>query len=116
MDTVNSLNSTSPIQTAVKEAPSLSATNQVAVSQQRSQGFDSVSLSEIKEIVAVANATLQIMNNSLKFRVDEVVEKPIVTVVDQDSGKVVRQLPSEELVRIAHSIESMKGVLFDATI
>ena len=73
-----------------------------------------LSLEKMEQIVQVANATLESANNSLRFQVDDSVKAPIVTVVDQDSGEVIRQLPSEELVRIARSIESMRGVLFDA--
>ena len=72
-----------------------------------------LSAERIAQIAKVANATLEVANNSLRFRIDESVKRPIVSVVDQESGQVIRQLPSEELVRISHSIESMRGILFD---
>jgi uncharacterized FlaG/YvyC family protein len=34
-------------------------------------------------------------------------------VLDTRSGEVIRQLPSEEVVRVAHNIEKLKGLLFD---
>lgn len=69
---------------------------------------------EVGQILEVANAALKSANNSLRFRVDDSIDRPIVTVVDEDSGSVVRQLPSEEIVRIARSIDSMRGVIFDS--
>lgn len=72
-----------------------------------------LSAERIAQIAKVANATLEAANNSLRFRIDESVKRPIVSVVDQESGQVIRQLPSEELVRISQSIESMRGILFD---
>jgi flagellar protein FlaG len=68
---------------------------------------------EMQEVIDVANAALKNANNSLQFQIDESLEQPIVSVVDQDSGEVIRQLPSEEIVRISRSIDSMRGVLFD---
>lgn len=68
----------------------------------------------MKEVIEVANAALKGAENSLRFQIDDSLENPIVTVVDQTSGEIIRQLPSEEIVRIARSIDSMRGVLFDA--
>ena len=69
---------------------------------------------ELKEMLEFANRALEGANNSLRFQFNDSVEVPVVTVVDQSSGQVIRQLPSEEIVRIAESIESMRGVLFDS--
>jgi flagellar protein FlaG len=71
---------------------------------------------EVDKILEVANAALKSANNSLRFRLDDSIDRPIVTVVDEESGSVVRQLPSEEVVRIARSIDSMRGVIFDSIV
>ena len=52
-------------------------------------------------------------SKGLKFSVDEVLDKQIVSVVDKESGEILRQLPSEEIVRAARNIEYMRGILFD---
>jgi len=39
----------------------------------------------------------------------------VITVTDSQTGKVVRQIPFEVVVHVAHSIEKMKGLLFDKT-
>jgi len=36
-----------------------------------------------------------------------------VTVSNLETGQVIRQIPDEVVVRVAHSIEKMKGLLFD---
>jgi flagellar protein FlaG len=74
-----------------------------------------LTMEKMESIIKVANAALDSANNSLRFRLDETLKTPIISVVDQDSGEVIRQLPSEELVRISRSIETMRGVLFDST-
>jgi len=50
---------------------------------------------------------------SLGFSKDPAVNGPVITVTDNDTGKVIRQIPVEVVVRVAHSIEKMKGLLFD---
>jgi len=52
---------------------------------------------------------------NLGFSVDQVMNRPVVVVSDKDSGNVVRQIPAEVVVKVAHSIEQMKGILFDET-
>jgi flagellar protein FlaG len=45
--------------------------------------------------------------------VDEAVGGPVVTVRSAESGEVVRQIPNEVIVRIAHNLEKVKGLLFN---
>jgi len=50
---------------------------------------------------------------SLGFDYDNSLKQAIVTVTDLETGKVVRKIPQEVVIRVAHSIEMMKGLLFD---
>ena len=50
---------------------------------------------------------------ALGFRIDPAVSGAIVTVSNLETGQVIRQIPDEVVVRVAHSIEKMKGLLFD---
>ncbi len=42
---------------------------------------------------------------------DETMNRPVVTVGNTATGEVVRQIPTEVIVKVAHSIEDIKGVL-----
>jgi flagellar protein FlaG len=44
---------------------------------------------------------------------DERIDRPIITVRNLQTGEVVRQIPTEEVVQMAHSIEDIKGLLFN---
>lgn len=57
--------------------------------------------------------SLESAPNNLRFSIDDVSDRIMVTITDEKTGKVVRQLPSEAILRVAHNIESLKGVLFD---
>lgn len=58
------------------------------------------------------NKVLASLSISVQFQIDPGYKDVIVKVVDQDSGKVIRQMPSEDVVRIAKAMDSLKGLLF----
>jgi uncharacterized FlaG/YvyC family protein len=37
----------------------------------------------------------------------------VVTVTDKESGKVINQIPSEAVLKVAHSMTALKGILYD---
>ena len=49
----------------------------------------------------------------LQFSVDERLGRQIVTVLNKETGDVIRQIPGEAVLRVANSIEDLKGILFD---
>ena len=70
-------------------------------------------MDRIREKVRELEAALPKASNSLVFSVDEVLKRPVITVIDKKSGDVVRTLPSDEVIRVVHNIERMKGILFE---
>ncbi len=50
---------------------------------------------------------------NLNFSMDETLGMPIIQVKKQDTGEIVRQIPSEEFVKFAHRLEELKGFLID---
>ena len=69
-------------------------------------------VSDIDRIVSGMNELMSRGENTLNFAVDNRVGRTLITVTDYETGEVVRQLPLESVLRVAHSIENMKGVLF----
>ena len=74
---------------------------------------DTYSIDRIREKVKELEAALPKTSNSLVFQVDEVLKRPVITVIDKNSGEVVRTLPSDEVLRVVHNIDKMKGILFE---
>ena len=68
---------------------------------------------QIQDAVARLNDQMKTMQRDLGFSYDERLNREIVTVRKQSTGEVVRQLPPEVVIRVAHSIEDLKGVLYD---
>lgn len=67
----------------------------------------------LKEISTSLNAEMEIRSKNLKFSVDEVTNRMLVIVSDKESGKVIKQIPSEAVMKAAHSLEALKGLLYD---
>ena len=68
---------------------------------------------KLKQAVSMLNQQVQETNRGLGFRMDEVLNSPVVTVTSAQTGEVVRQIPNEVVIRIAHNIEKVKGMLFN---
>ena len=68
-----------------------------------------------REVVAKAAADIQqfvqSMGRNLSFSVDEVSGYHVVRVVNPTTGELVRQLPSDELLKIARDFERLNNVL-----
>ncbi len=68
----------------------------------------------LQEAVSRLNEQMQSKGRDLSFSIDEKIDRSIVTVRNLKTGELVRQIPTEDMVRLAHSIEDMKGLLFNA--
>ncbi len=68
----------------------------------------------IQEAVARLNEQMQSKGRDLSFSIDEKIDRSIITVRNLKTGELVRQIPTEYMGRLAHSIEDMKGLLFNA--
>jgi len=68
-----------------------------------------------QEVVAKAAKQIQdfvsSMGRNLNFSVDPTTGYHIVTVVNPSTGEVVRQLPTEELIKIAQSLGNVNNAL-----
>jgi flagellar protein FlaG len=64
--------------------------------------------------VASISAFVQGVQRSLDFSVDDTSGEVVVKVTDRDSGEVIRQLPSEEALRLSEQLESLRSLMFEA--
>lgn len=67
----------------------------------------------MQEAVDRLNEQMQSKGRDLSFSIDEKIDRSIITVRNLKTGELVRQIPTEDMVRLAHSIEDMKGLLFN---
>lgn len=65
----------------------------------------------IREAADKLNHQMRIRGRNLNFEIDEETNQIVVTVKDINTGDVIRQIPSEALLRVAHNIDKIKGLL-----
>jgi flagellar protein FlaG len=66
---------------------------------------------------AIEQLNQQVERNGrgLNFAIDERLNRPIITVRSTSTGEVVRTIPTEVVLNVAHNIEDIKGLLLDRT-
>ena len=68
---------------------------------------------ELQEAVGAANEKLLQRGQKLDIGVDEESGTIVIRVSDQKTGEMIRQMPSEEALRITRSIDRLTGILVD---
>lgn len=67
-----------------------------------------VKSAQLSEAVQEVESFLQVQNRNLTFSIDEETSKSVVTVKDSESGDVIRQIPSEEVLKLAERIQELQ--------
>ena len=65
----------------------------------------------VKSAVEKANKVVQASARDIEFSVDNSTNDVVVKVVDQATKQVIRQIPSEEMLRIAQALDHLQGLL-----
>jgi flagellar protein FlaG len=100
-------------------APAASTTqiSQVAIEGFAKKAEVSADLQSLQKSIEASvdrlNAMMKDSGRNLNIGIDKALGGPVVTVRNAESGEVVRQIPNEVVVRMAHSIEAFKGWLHD---
>ena len=62
---------------------------------------------EVKVVVAKLNAQIQSLQRNLSFSVDESSGRTVIRVIDSRTEEVVRQIPSEEVLKLAQQLDAI---------
>lgn len=66
---------------------------------------------DIHEVANELNDMMSLMRKGLAFKVDEHSGQSIVSVLDVDSGDIIRQIPNEEALELAQKLAEVAGSL-----
>lgn len=67
----------------------------------------------LEDAINKLNESAQTRLRDLAFRVDDVSGRAVISVVSSRTGEMVRQIPSEVAIKVAHQIEDALGLFFD---
>ena len=70
----------------------------------------------IEEAIALLNRTLNKSPTKALIHKDEKLNRFVIRSADKSSGEVIREIPSEAILKFARNLEEMKGLLFDKTL
>ncbi|MCC6916200.1 flagellar protein FlaG [Nitrosomonas sp.] len=68
---------------------------------------------QVKEAVDQIQQFTQTLTQNLKFSIDEDTGKMVIKIVDAQTQEVIRQMPSEEAIKIASALGKIQGLLFN---
>ena len=66
----------------------------------------------LNEVVSELNNLVRDLHRELQFSIDDKSGDTVIKVVDSRTDEVVRQIPSEEVVRLRQRLEDAAGVIF----
>ena len=104
--------SSNDVATANRAAPAENTQPAVAQPPQGPKPEQAASAKEVQQAADEINKALQRLNSSsLEFSVDHDSGRTVVRVVDVATKDVIRQIPNEETLQIAKSIDKLQGLL-----
>ncbi|ABX50241.1 flagellar protein FlaG protein [Shewanella baltica OS195] len=67
--------------------------------------------SKLVQVATELSDMMSMMRKGLAFKVDESSGQAVVTVLDRDTGDIIRQMPSEEALALAEKLSEVTGLL-----
>ena len=69
------------------------------------------SLEQVQQATSHVQQIVQAKASNLTFTVDQGSGKTVVKLMDSETGKVIRQIPSEEMIAMSEALDKMQGLL-----
>jgi flagellar protein FlaG len=69
----------------------------------------------MRQAVKAINEAAKSLNSSVQFSLDNRASRPIVRVVDTETGQLIRQIPSEEVLALREALDRIVGLLINHT-
>ncbi|OQW39474.1 MAG: flagellar biosynthesis protein FlaG [Proteobacteria bacterium SG_bin4] len=118
--TISQLNGTNsspvpPLTTTARKIPGSSTENAASVAPTIGSKIGNVveSAEQVKQAVQKIQGTVNNLAQNLQFSIDEDTGKTIIKVMDVHTEEVIRQIPTEEAVKIARTLDKVQGLLFN---
>ena len=91
-------------------------TGQVDQEQEETQASSAVTFDndQIRQTLEQINKVIPIANTRLVFEFDELGDPPVIKVIDKTSNELIREIPSQDLVKVAKAFSEMADNLSKA--
>lgn len=105
-----------PVADRPLEKPRADAALSVAAAVKDDRKGEQTERDKLKMAVQEIEKFVQSVKRNLEFSIDEPSGKVVVKVIASDSGEVVRQIPNEEVLKLANSLNDASSLLFSAKV
>jgi flagellar protein FlaG len=110
-------NAAAPANAAPQAQAAASEAAQIKAPEKAKLNIDTEAMQRnLQEAIDRLNDQMQKNGRDLRFSMDKELDRPIITVKSSQTGEVVRQIPNEVVIKIAHNIENVKGMLHNKSI
>lgn len=106
--------STSPIQQEVTKGAELEPGSMVKAVEEvnkKTEAESKESREELDQLVEDLSGMMSVMRKGLAFKIDDTSGQNVVSVMDIDSGDLIRQIPNEEALKLAEKLTEVTGLL-----
>ena len=100
-----------PAQAAPAQAAAVRQPRQPVQPQPQTQTMPEPSLEDVKKAAQKVQEAVQLTASNLRFFVDEESGKTVVTLSDAETGEIIRQMPSKEMIELSRNIDRLQGML-----
>ncbi len=69
---------------------------------------------ELKNIIDKINENVNRLNKDVKFVYNDTLKSLVVKVIDEKTGKIIREIPPQEVVNLQKKLSEIVGIIFDS--
>ncbi len=98
-------------ETSILSSIEAMAQQQAEAQAQEKESEETLTHDQLEVVVQQLQDFVQTLNRGIAFSVDQESGKDVITVTNRDTGELVRQIPSEEVLLLAARLSEATGLL-----
>lgn len=100
----------------IKEATTAPADTALHAEELKEKGRTEPDREQVLAAVEEMQEFVQAAQHDIQFQLDDESGRMLVKVTERGTGEVIRQIPSEEAVRLAENLSEIRSLLFSAEV
>ncbi|MBB1519630.1 flagellar protein FlaG [Aquipseudomonas guryensis] len=112
--TGRSASAATPVDTARKQVVGAEPAGEERAAQTAPGETASISREQVESAVSTIQEFVQSVRRNINFSLEDTSGRVVVKVTDSTSGDIIRQIPSEEALQLAESLQEVRSLLFKA--
>ena len=103
----NTRTGSAPVETSAR----LARPNEIGGGKQPDVETKPVTAADLQQALEDVQNAIGTITNDLRFSIDQDTGRTIVKIVDRETDEVIKQFPSDEMIRIAKALDKLQGLL-----